>query len=321
MRPAPSRERVVAVVVAWNRAELLTRALAGIAGQLRRPDLVLVIDNASTDGSAELARGCEVVDHVITLPTNTGGAGGFAAGIAVAVQDLDADLVWIMDDDTVPTPEALSHLLATRAVHPGPLAVLASRADWTDGREHPMNAPRSRLDAGPAERRWAEALGARPIRSASFVSILIDAGAVRAEGLPVADYFLWNDDFEYTCRLLRHRQGLYVPASRVLHLTSSFGDSRIDPGQRFVNEVRNKVWLFTRSGALAGWERAAYGAATLRRWTLTILGSGHRVNLLGQLREGLLAGLARGPRATTEVLAGTPVAGAVAAVERGAGRD
>ncbi|MDY6214363.1 MAG: hypothetical protein SPH79_07730, partial [Schaalia hyovaginalis] len=48
-------------------------------------------------------------------------------------------------------------------------------------------------------------LGARQIRTASFVAVLIDARAIREEGLPVADYFLWNDDFEYTARLLRTR--------------------------------------------------------------------------------------------------------------------
>lgn len=57
------------------------------------------------------------------------------------------------------------------------------------------------------------------------MSILINAEAVRECGLPMADYFLWNDDFEYTARLLRHHEGFYVPASRVRHLTRAFGDS------------------------------------------------------------------------------------------------
>ena len=48
----------------------------------------------------------EVTLH--TLPTNTGGAGGFAAGLAFALAD-GADLVWLMDDDTVPhRPPSLS---------------------------------------------------------------------------------------------------------------------------------------------------------------------------------------------------------------------
>ena len=66
--PAP---RVVAVVVAWNRAELLGRCLDGLDGQTRRPDAVVVIDNASTDDSPRVAAGHPAVTEVVTMPTNT----------------------------------------------------------------------------------------------------------------------------------------------------------------------------------------------------------------------------------------------------------
>lgn len=310
--------RVVAVVVAWNRRDLLGQNLDGLAAQTRPCDAVVVIDNASTDDSAAVASAHRVVTEVVSLPTNTGGAGGFAAGIARAVVRHAADLVWIMDDDTVPTPGALEALLEARAGFHGQVAVCASRADWTDGREHPMNTPRERVGLTRAQREAAAAVGAKQVRSASFVSILIDADAVRAEGLPQADFFLWNDDFEYTARLLRRRVGLYVPASRVHHLTRVFGNSGADPGARFFNEVRNKLWTFTRSDALSGVERVLYGGSTLRRWALTLARSRERRALLGHAAAGLRAGV-RPPRTTAEVLAGTPVADDVAALEGGRG--
>ena len=307
MKPTPGNPpRIVAVVVAWNRCELLTQCLDGLAGQTRPADAVIVVDNASTDGSGDIARDHPVVTEVITMPTNTGGAGGFTTGIAAAIARQRADGIWIMDDDTVPTSTALQALLDTARLYPRELAVLASRADWSDGREHPMNTPRTRLDASPREKADAARLGCRPIRSASFVSILINAEAVRECGLPMADYFLWNDDFEYTARLLRHHEGLYVPASRVRHLTRAFGDSGADPGPRFYQEVRNKVWLFTRSRALTRWEKLIYGASTLRRWAHTLRTSGNRRVLSRGLRTGLRAGLRAGPRSNGRVLAGTP---------------
>lgn len=311
--------RVVAVVVAWNRRDLLGRNLDGLAAQTRPCDAVVVVDNASTDDSAAVASAHPVVTEVVRMPTNTGGAGGFAAGIARAVVRHAADLVWIMDDDTVPTPGALAALLSARERFGGGVALCASRADWTDGREHPMNTPRERVGLTPAQRAAAAAIGARQVRSASFVSILLDAAAVRAEGLPRADFFLWNDDFEYTARLLRGRVGLYVPASRVHHLTKTFGDSGADPGPRFYNEVRNKLWTFTRSGALSPAERVLYGGSTLRRWARTLARSGDRRALLAHAARGLRDGV-RAPRSTEEVLAGTPVADDVATVERGAAR-
>lgn len=319
MGHAGANERVVAVVVAWNRAELLARNLDGLAAQARPVDAVVVIDNASTDDSAAVAAAHPVVTEVVTLPANTGGAGGFAAGIARAVVAHGADAVWIMDDDTVPTPGALAALEDARARYPGPVAVAASRADWHDGREHPMNTPRERFGLVRAQRRAAASVGARAIRSASFVSILLDADAVRAEGLPCADFFLWNDDFEYTARLLRCRVGLYVPASRVHHLTRVFGTSEADPGRRFYQEVRNKVWTFTRSPALGPVDRLLYGGSTLARWARTVARSPQRRALCGYAWAGLRAGV-RPPRPTTEVLAGTPVEAEVRALETEAGR-
>lgn len=314
-----ANERVVAVVVAWNRRDLLARTLDGLAAQTRPLDGVVVIDNASTDDSATLASAHQVVTEVVTLPVNTGGAGGFAAGIARAVNTHDAGRVWIMDDDTVPTPTALAELLAAVAAYPGPVAVAASRADWHDGREHPMNTPRARFGVKPDAATAAALVGARPVRSASFVSILVDADAVREHGLPMAAYFLWNDDFEYTARLLRRGVGLYVPASRVEHLTKVFGASDADPGARFVNEVRNKVWLFTRSNALGPLDRTLYAGSSVRRWARTMLRSSNRRALARHGWRGLREGLRR-PPTTIEVLADTPVADDVYAVETGADR-
>lgn len=307
-------ERVVAVVVAYNRRDLLARTLDGLASQERAAEAVVVVDNASQDDSAQVARAHRVVTEVVSLPTNTGGAGGFAAGIARAVAHHGADLVWIMDDDTVPQPGALAHLLDVRRRYHGAPVLLASRADWHDGREHPMNTPRTRVGLRAELHRRAAAVGARQIRSASFVSVLLDARRVEECGLPVADYFLWNDDFEYTSRLLRGRIGLYVPASRVLHLTRVFGSSDADPGDRFFNEVRNKLWVFTRSRALGPVEWALYAGSTLTRWGRLLARSPERARLLGHLVRGIRAGL-RPPRTTCAVLAGTPVAGDVRALE------
>ena len=310
-----SRTNVVAVVVAYNRQELLRRCLDGLAEQTVAPMGTVVVDNASTDDSREVASTHPLGAHVVELPTNTGGAGGFAAGIARALTRFPrADWVWIMDDDTVPTATALEALVRAAEAYPGAPALLASRAVWTDGTEHPMNRPRTRPALPPALHRHAALVGARQIRTASFVSILLDARAVREVGLPRASYFLWNDDFEYTSRILRGRIGLYVPASVVHHLTKALGSSDADPGERFRFEVRNKVWTFRDSEGLGTLERLAYEAATARRWLRATVSSGDRGTLWRAGRQGLLEALAR-PASNAEVFLGTPVQADVAAVE------
>ena len=191
--------RVVAVVVTWNRRELLEESLAALHAQTLPPVEIVVVDNASTDGMADLLDAAADGLDVVRLTRNTGGAGGFAAGIERALTH-HPDLVWLLDDDTVPTATAAERLAAAWSTYEGARrpAVLASRVIWTDGRDHPMNTPRAKPGVSAAEARAAASVGCVPVRSASFVSIMCDADVVRERGLPVADYFLWNDDFEYS---------------------------------------------------------------------------------------------------------------------------
>ncbi len=300
---------VVAVVVTWNRRELLLQSLTAVVGQRPAPATVVVVDNGSTDGTADAVRDRFPEADLVVRADNTGGAGGFAAGMARALDRHAPEALWLMDDDTVPQPGALAELLRAYTTYRGEPggprpALVASRVVWTDGREHPMNTPRRRPGAGRRERRAAAAIGCLPVRSASFVSLLCDAAAVRERGLPIADYFLWNDDFEFSTRLLRGRTGLLCPSSLVEHRTATFGAADADPGERFYYEVRNKTWLFTRSRGLSPTEKALYAASTTRRWVRTFRSSSDRGTLRRGLLRGLRDGLRAGPRSNAEVLGG-----------------
>ncbi|WP_141578671.1 glycosyltransferase [Actinomadura sp. WMMA1423] len=308
MNRAPGCRRgpsVTAVIVTYDRRDLLDEALTALGAQTRPPDRITVVDNASADGTAAMVAERFPGVDLLALSRNIGGAGGFSAGMARAL-DGGADLLWLLDDDTVPEQEALEALLEARerASDPqdGPPALVASKVVWTDGRDHPMNTPRPKPRATAAETRLARAAGCVPVRSASFVSVLVDAAAVRERGLPVADYFLWNDDFEFTTRLLRGRHGLLCPASVVVHKTREFGGTETDPGDRFFYEVRNKIWLFTGSRGLAPLERVLYAGSTARRWARTFAGSSDRTVLRRALVRGTRDGLLTRPRPTAEIL-------------------
>jgi rhamnopyranosyl-N-acetylglucosaminyl-diphospho-decaprenol beta-1,3/1,4-galactofuranosyltransferase len=309
---------VHAVVVAHQRRDLLREALTSITTQTRPVDRVHVVDNASTDGTAQMVSEEFPAAALHRIPQNTGGAGGFAAGLAFALQD-GANLVWLMDDDTVPSPTALAALLDARDRYAGPRpALVASRVVWTDGRDHPMNTPREKPRVPDAERRAASDVECLAIRSASFVSVLVDGSVVAAVGLPVADFFLWNDDFEFTTRLLRGRIGIWCGDSVVEHRTKAFGNTDADPGERFYFEVRNKVWTFLRSDGLAPSEKLVYAGSTARRWVKTFAGSRDRGTLLRGLGRGMADGIRHAPRPTRRVMA---QAGVTLPVGRPGGSD
>ncbi|MFI8596069.1 glycosyltransferase [Rothia koreensis] len=305
--PSP---RVVAVVVTYNRLRLLRTTLSGIAGGRVVPDQVVLVDNASTDGTPEFL---DELDYslpidVVRLRDNLGGAGGFTVGIDRALAVHDADLVWVMDDDTEPLAETLAESVSAwssyaEAPEERP-AFVASNVVWTDGREHPMNSMIQRIGATPEQKARAAAVGGTTIRSGSFVSLLMDAAAMRRIGLPWADYFIWNDDFEYSTRLARFRDAVSLPASVVVHHTKTFGTTDADPGPRFYNDVRNKLWVFTRSQSLAPWEKILYAGATGRLWLRTFRNSEDRTAVLRYLSQGVRDAL-RGPRSNEEVLGGS----------------
>jgi GT2 family glycosyltransferase len=282
----------------------LQESLRALETQSLPPAEVVVVDNASTDGTAELLGAGYSHLQVVHLDQNVGGAGGFAAGIERALS-FEPDLVWLLDDDTVPGPAAAEKLAAAWSSYDCDVrpSVLASKVVWTDGRDHPMNTPRARPGATRTDLRAAAAIGCTPIRSASFVSIMVDADVIRERGLPIAAYFLWNDDFEYSTRLIRGHVGLYCPASVVVHKTKVFGSTDADPGERFYFEVRNKVWLFTRSRGLSPAEKILYAGSTLRRWAKTYKNSQDRATLRTGLRRGLQAGFRAAPRDNEAVLA------------------
>lgn len=313
--------RVVAVVVTYNREQLLADCLDALAAQERRPDAVVVIDNDSSDGSGAVADAHPIGADVLHLRRNVGGAGGFATGIARALVRHEADWIWVMDDDTVPTPGALAALLDALESSPVRLSVLSSRAVWTDGRTHPMNSSRVRLGASGQDRRDARTAtrDGRPIRTASYVSALLSGEDVRRLGLPYADYFIWSDDFEHTGRLLRRGRGLHVPDSVVEHRTARFGDAQSNPGNRFYYDVRNRTWALLRTTSFTPSEKVLYGGSTVLGWLRRL--ARHRGELTGVGARGLLAALRRGPRPSAAVLATDPEAAAdVRRIERAAGR-
>ena len=229
---------VWAIVVTYNRRELLEQCLDALAAQTRAPDRVVVIDNASTDGTGEWLSGREGVE-AITLPENRGSSGGFHAGL-VAAHEGGAEWAWLMDDDTIPKPGALEALLdaETEAV------VRASVAVWRDGRLHPMNVPGFERDA-VAPLVEGAAAGVVPLRTATFVSLLVHRSVVDAFGLPDTRFFLWSDDIEYTARITKGTgtRAVLVADSVVEHRTRTPHTAVTEAGGRFYFHARNTLYM------------------------------------------------------------------------------
>lgn len=231
---------VAAVVVTFNRLEKLKTVIASIENQTLPVATLFVIDNASTDGTgaylASLAT--RIPLEVVTMTTNSGGAGGFAEGMLRGYAS-GADHVWIMDDDCYPQPRALEALVngfdEAVAELGGDVPFACSVVEFTDGTICEMNNPVPTWD-------WGRLLvkGQRNVMvsACSFVSVLIPRWAIAEYGLPYRDYFIWFDDREYTLRVTARCPGVQVLDSVVIH---DMGDNR---GVNFAMVDSKSVWKF-----------------------------------------------------------------------------
>lgn len=216
---------VVAVVVTYNRKELLIECLEAIRSQSYHVSSILLIDNASTDGTHDAleAKGFFKEKNFIycLMEKNLGGAGGFYEGFRRALR-LKSDFVWIMDDDTVPQKDALEELIAadhSLKERNERASFLASAVFGENGEA--MNVPQ--LDNGVSENGYADwyrylASGLVKIKNATFVSLLIPIDSIKKCGLPYKGFFIWGDDAEYTQRLTGTAGKAYIVGkSQVCH--------------------------------------------------------------------------------------------------------
>ena len=110
-------EKITAITVTFNRTVTLKKCIAALLAQSRPVDDIIIVDNHSKPEERaildELAASNKRI-HLHVLSDNMGGAGGFEAGMRLAVDKYPADWYWIMDDDAYPRTDCLEKLLEAR---------------------------------------------------------------------------------------------------------------------------------------------------------------------------------------------------------------
>lgn len=198
--PTIGAPRIIAVVVTYNRLALVQRLLERLASVPRIHEVV-VVDNASTDGTREWLAGLDPFGAVVPLllERNTGGAGGFRAGVDAAVER-GADLLWLMDDDGLPDRDCLDLLLE----HDGELdfwGPLVVDEDRPDRLVFPIRLPgRSTVVHRLPEVRKAARDGLIRDVVIPFNGVVVTRELVARIGSVRGDFFIWGDDHEYRLR-------------------------------------------------------------------------------------------------------------------------
>jgi GT2 family glycosyltransferase len=176
-----------------NRRQVLEGTLDAIAAQTRPVDAICVVDNASSDDTAEFIRSEKPDIELICLDDNTGPAGGMAVGIAHAVDDCDAVLMF--DDDSRPPPTLVQTLLQVLDGMPdvGIVGTKGMLLRWGN--------PHHGI-------RWERQFGDIKVQGVDCCHIdaaLARADVIRDVGVPDPEFFImYTNDYEYTNRIKRH---------------------------------------------------------------------------------------------------------------------
>lgn len=212
--------KVTAVIPHWNRKDLLATLLENLTHQTRPFDQIIVADNGSDDGSAELAE--QAGASVLRLGSNL----GFAPAVNRGIQSAGGEWIAILNNDVRLQPDWLKILLS-EAEHQGAsfaTGKILSEADHAaiDGTfdEISRGACACRCGAGkPDGTVWNQA---RPIRIAPMTAALFRRSLFDTVGLLDESFGSYLEDVEFGLRCaLAGYGGIFLPSAEAYHRGSA----------------------------------------------------------------------------------------------------
>jgi rhamnosyltransferase len=289
---------IASITVAYNGCHLLERHLVALKGQTRRLDEIVVVNNASTDGTSSLlaTRFPEVT--VLNLPENGGMGGGLSAGIAYASLTKKYDWVWIFDQDSVPSADALERLLDGLQYLEDRVARTAILAPVCVHLETGLFYPGLTWRNG-----WRYMDLRAQAQPLVFVDSVISSGtllkreAVERNGLPRADFFIDFVDHEYCLRL--RRAGYNIAIVTASHLGHEIGSARrinvLGFSKKWADHVPWREYYMARNEVFTVWK---YYPDWRSKCSTTIRLSRHVVDvfLFGREKFACARMIARGVR-------------------------
>ncbi|WP_187115192.1 glycosyltransferase [Clostridium tyrobutyricum] len=218
--------KIAVVLVTFNRLDCLKIALKRYEEQIEQPEFLVVIDNASNDGTKEYldewrkSSTAVFEKKVIHMSENLGGSGGFSRGVEEASK-LDCDFMFLADDDAYAEPDMLKELKKAYASCNNQKVAALCTAIYNYNEHEIMHRCVIKQGlynvkfVGMSEENYKKDLFEVDILS--FVGAAIKKDIVQRIGLPKKEYFIYFDDSEYCMRIRREGHIYCVPKSIMHH--------------------------------------------------------------------------------------------------------
>lgn len=263
---------ICVLLVTFNRKADLEKTLRLYEEQTYLPRAVLVVDNHSTDGTAEFLEAWKqesspIAHHVITMSENVGGSGGFYAGMEAAL-GMEHDWIFISDDDAMPHTDALELLNEFSKKHADLVAECSALCGVVDAGDHYAVGHRARINRKSLIGMLDKPVDVEEYKKEyfevdffSYIGSCVRKSALEKAGLPRKEFFIYSDDFEHALRVGKQGKMLCIPAVVLCHMDNN-PYSR-EASWRDYYATRNVLIMYREHfGAFAAFRRAC-----MRRYT------------------------------------------------------
>ncbi|NLD44501.1 MAG: glycosyltransferase family 2 protein [Chloroflexi bacterium] len=259
--PEDAAPRASVIIPNWNGLRLLRPCLTSLARQTLADHEVVVVDNASTDGSAEAVAAEFPAVRVLRQERNLGFAGGCNAGIRAA----RGEVIVLLNNDIEAEPDWLAELLAALDRHPRAGAAASRMMSWADREVLNAAGDLYRASGLPDSRGVWQRYGPpwneeAPVFGASGGAVAYRREMLAETGLFDERFFMYCEDVDLAWRgQLLGWGAVYAPRAVVYHHMSATGGGPLS--SYYVG--RNTLWVIARNyppGLLRRNRRAILGA-------------------------------------------------------------
>lgn len=205
-----NNESVAAVVVSFSREEDIKKVIHNLKNQTRKPDEIIVIFQGTNPRILEwLNQQSGIIVH---QQGNLGSAGGFSTGFKMAIAK-GHHWTWMLDDDAVPELNALEEMTSCKYFDSTQTGFLSSVVVKPDGQVYMSPVP------DEANKWYGSVLqdGCVPVIVSSWIGCLVSSKSILDFGLPMEEFFTYDEDVELTSRIARSRACYCVIRSIIVH--------------------------------------------------------------------------------------------------------
>lgn len=260
---APMNKSVCIIILNWNSHKDTIECVESCRTLDYAPYEIVLVDNASGDGSENILRESFPSLKLIQTGANLGYAGGNNVGIRYALEE-NADYIWLLNNDTVVTPHALNTLVAHAETAPSIGMVGSKILSYFEPSRLLSAGGRIEMNTGVTEHIGFGCEDRGQFDQSSDCgyltgcSLLVKRRVIEDIGLMNEAYFLYFEETEWCLKAIgKHYRLIYAPESIVYHKESV--SVRKIAGLMHYYLTRNRLYFLQRNGIRVQWRKRVAG--------------------------------------------------------------